>query len=207
MAYQHENDDINDRQQNGHIINEAAYERAVHGRIIANAQKTWRLNTPRHQEIEDAIMSGRGQSDRYTTYSEDFIGNMAKAFDTWGKLTENQSAAILKGIDFRTARKAEWADKKAQEGAQKEFVGVVGEKITLYLTVRHIVDLEGAYGWSGIFICTDQHNNTIIYKGTSGCMPAKGQNVRITATVKEHGVREGVKQTVIQRPKLAKEGS
>jgi hypothetical protein len=42
----------------------------------------------------------------------------------------------------------------------------------------------------------------VIYKGKSFDFPTKGNTATVTATVKEHGVRDGVKQTVIQRPKL-----
>jgi hypothetical protein len=79
----------------------------------------------------------------------------------------------------------------------------VGQKVTLTITVAHVVVLEGMYGTNYIFICEDADQNVIIYKGKSDCMPGKGHTVTVTATVKEHGVREGVKQTVIQRPKLA----
>jgi hypothetical protein len=35
-----------------------------------------------------------------------------------------------------------------------------------------------------------------------GTVRAKGDTLTISATIKEHGVRDGVKQTVIQRPKV-----
>jgi hypothetical protein len=58
----------------------------------------------------------------------------------------------------------------------------------------------------------DADKNVVIYKGTSdavgwsleGQPRGKGDSLTITATVKEHGVREGVKQTIIQRPKAVK---
>jgi hypothetical protein len=73
--------------------------------------------------------------------------------------------------------------------------------MTLTLTTVHVVELDGFYGSTYIYICEDADKNTIIYKGTSNAMPAKGETATVVATVKEHGVREGVKQTVIQRPK------
>ena len=187
------------------IENPVAYENAVKRNIIANAQKTWRANTERAGEIESALIAGISYNDRgdFKGYNEGFIGSMAEAFYTYGKLSPKQNEAILKGIDARAARKAEWADKKAVVDATRAFVGTAGEKITLTLKVVHVVMLDGSFGTIYINICEDADNNTIIYKGNAKGFPEKGETATITATVKEHGVRNGVKQTVIQRPKLA----
>jgi len=187
------------------IENPVAYENAVKRNIIANANKTWYAKTPRASEIDEALNAGRMHNayGNISGYVEGFIGSMAEAYDKYGKLTEKQSEAILKGIDARAARKAEWADKKAVVDATRAFVGTAGEKITLTLKVVHIVELDGSFGTIYINICEDADNNTIIYKGKAKGFPEKGETATITATVKEHGVRNGVKQTVIQRPKLA----
>lgn len=186
------------------IENPVAYENAIKRNIIANAQKTWRANTERAGEIESALIAGIVYNDRgdFKGHTDDFMGSMANAFYTYGKLSPKQCEAILKGIDARAARKAEWADKKAAIDATRAFVGTVGEKITITLKVVHIVELDGSFGTIYINICEDADNNTIIYKGNAKGFPNKDETATITATVKEHGVRNGVKQTVIQRPKL-----
>ncbi len=186
-----------------HIEHPVAYENAIKRNILANAQKTWRANTERAIEIEDAVGSGRKYSERgdMVGYEDGFMGSMAHAYDTFGKLTPKQCEAILKGIDARAARKAEWADKKAVIDAKREHIGTVGEKLTITLKVVHIVELETAFGINYIYICEDENQNTIIYKGKSVAMPNKGETVTVIATIKEHGVRDGVKQTIIQRPK------
>lgn len=186
------------------IENPVAYENAVKHYIIGNARKTWYAKTPRAPEIDEALNAGRiCRNGCVAGYEEGFMGSMAEAYDKYGKLTEKQSQAILKGIDARAARKAEWADKKAVIDAKREHVGTVGEKITITLKVVHIVELNGSFGAVYINICEDADNNTIIYKGNAKGFPNKDETATITATVKEHGVRNGVKQTVIQRPKLA----
>jgi hypothetical protein len=128
----------------------------------------------------------------------------SSAFDTFGKLTPKQCEAILKGIDARAAKKAEWASEKAALNANRAHIGTVGEKATMTLTTVHIVVLDGMYGTTYIFIMEDAEQNVVIYKGKSDCVPNKGETATLTATVKEHGVRDGVKQTIIQRPKAAK---
>jgi hypothetical protein len=111
----------------------------------------------------------------------------------------------LKGIDTRAAKKAEWASERAALDAKRDHLGTVGQKVTLTLTTVHIVVLDGIYGANYIHICEDADQNVVIYKGKSFDFPAKGHTATVTATVKEHGVRDGVKQTVIQRPKVLAE--
>ena len=181
----------------------AAWAAARKRNIIANAKKTWKANTPRAEEILDAVESGRVYSDQGNmSYKEGFMGSMAAALDTFGKLSQKQCEAILKGIDARAAKKAEWASEKAALDAKRAHIGAVGQKVTLELTVVHVVVLDGMYGTTYINICEDAEQNVVIYKGSSNAIPGKGHTVNVVATVKEHGVRDGVKQTVIQRPKL-----
>lgn len=193
------------------IENEAAYSAAIKRNIITNAQKTWRSNTDRANEIEVALEAGRRFNDYGASigYSEDFIGSLAEAFDTYGKLTPNQSAAVLKGIDARAARRAEWADKQAELNASRQHIGRIGQKLDLELAIKKIIELEGLqfggyHGFTYIYIMEDADQNIVIYKGNSAAFSTvdEGSTYRFTATVKEHGVRDGVKQTIIQRPKI-----
>ena len=185
------------------IEHEAAYDRAVKRNILTNARKTWLANTPRGNEILDAIDAGRIYNDYgNVSYAEGFMGSMARAMDTFGKLTPKQSEAILKGIDARAARRAEWQSKKAALDASRQHLGTVGQKITVTLTVKHIVVMDGIYGTNYLHICEDADQNIVIYKGKSDSFPLKDETATVIATVKEHGVRDGVKQTVIQRPKV-----
>jgi hypothetical protein len=181
------------------IEHPVAYDRAVKRNILNNATKTWRNETERSGEIELALVAGR-LSDY--GYKDGFIGSMAKAFDQYGKLTPKQSQAVLKGIDAHAARKAEWAAQNAAQAAYKAHVGTVGEKMVLTITTVHVVLIETVYGVIGLYICEDANKNTIIYKGNAKGFPDKGESAMVMATIKEHGVRDGVKQTIIQRPKV-----
>ena len=189
------------------IHNETAYASAVKRNIIANARKTFLSTVDRAEEIVSAVGAGYEENGKY---AEGFMGSMAHALDTYRKLTPAQCAAVLKGIDARAARKAEWADQKAALNATRVHLGTVGAKLTVTITIAHMVVLEGMYGTSFLYICEDADQNVVIYKGTSptfcftadGAVRGKGDSLTVTATVKEHGVRDGVKQTVIQRPKV-----
>lgn len=185
----------------------ARYEAARKSYILANANKTFERTYPDFREVLDFISSGRLFDDdgRVVGYKEGFVGSLVSAYDTFGKLTEGQVNAVRKCIAQRKERRAEWADKQAALNATRQHLGTVGQKITLTLTTVHVVVLDGVYGTSYIFIMEDADSNIVIYKGKSECVPNKGETATITATVKEHGVREGVKQTIIQRPKAVGE--
>jgi hypothetical protein len=182
-----------------------AYDRATKMRIIMNARTTFERTYPDAIQLIDYVQ-GKGikGEDKFGhfTYMDNFFGSLASALHTYGKLSPNQVAAVRKCMAKDDARRAEWADKRAAENATKEHIGEIGKRMEMRLTVRHIVELEGFYGTSYIFICDDAANNTVIYKGTSRDFSNKGETALVTATIKDHGVREGVKQTIIQRPKV-----
>jgi hypothetical protein len=190
----------------GHVFidNPEAYAKATRARIIANANKTFTRTYSDYEAIEAFLAGGRVQCEydaRRITYKEGFVGSLASAYDNYGKLTEKQVLAVRKCIESNNARKAEWADKKALLDASRQHIGTIGEKITLTLTCVHVIALDGVYGTTYINICEDAEKNIVIYKGNANGFPCKGETATIKATVKEHGVRDGVKQTVIQRPK------
>lgn len=185
------------------IEHEAAYEAAIRRNIINNAKKTWRSNTPDHQMLEDWLY----QFFDGVSYSENFGGSLAKAFNTYGKLTERQADCIRNNMIKAAARKAEWSSKKAAEAATKEWIGVIGKRQTEVLVCNHVVEIQcqpfSYYdsGVSFIHIMEDNKGNSVIYKGGRVILE-KGERAEVAFTVKEHGVRESAKQTIIQRPKV-----
>lgn len=180
----------------------AQYEAARKSYILANANKTFERTYPDAREVLDFIACGRVYNDgNCVGYKEGFVGSLASAYDKYGKLTENQVNAVRKCLVRAQERKAEWNDKQAALNANRQHLGTIGEKITLTLTVVHIVVLDSLYGASYINICEDADKNVVIYRGDAKGFPNIDETATVVATVKEHGVRNGVKQTVIARPK------
>jgi len=196
----------------GHIMHPGAYEAAVKRNILHNARTTYIRNTPDFGDIFDFLMAREARDARGSLIEGGtFLSKMAYALDTYGKLTPNQTDAVRRSMAQAADRKAEWADKKAALNAKRVHLGEVGAKLTVTLTIVHVVTLESAYGTSYLYICEDADQNVVVYKGNSGAfffkadgdgLRGKGDSLTVTAVVKEHGVRDGVKQTVIQRPKL-----
>ena len=171
------------------------YYPSIEARKLANhahSQRTlWIESDDRAQEIIDFLVS-------YSSKDEGFFPAVKGGIEKYGRPTKNMRNAMVKVLDKRAAQAAEWATRDGK----CEFVGTVGNRQAFAVTVKHIVDLEGIYGISHLHICRDADDNVIIYKGTQYW--GKGAQVTFMAKVKEHGVRDGVKQTIIQRPTKVK---
>lgn len=190
----------------------ARYEAARKSYILANANKTFYATYPDHAEVLEFVAPGRiYDNGRVSGYNEGFVGSLAAAFDKYGKLTLGQVEAVRKCLVRAQERKAEWASKDAALNATRLHLGTVGDKLTLTVTIKRIVYIDGRFGTTSIFICEDADRNVVIYKGNAaafvrgadGEFSKQDDVVTVTATVAAHGVREGVKQTVINRPKAA----
>jgi hypothetical protein len=68
------------------------------------------------------------------------------------------------------------------------------------LTLNHIHQFDGVYGTTYIHILTEGEGNAVVYKGSKKLTGEKGETITFKATIKEHGERDGVKQTILSRP-------
>lgn len=176
-----------------YIENEDAYEAAIARRIRENANKTrykkWLEENPDAAELESYVYAKS-----YDNNNQGFWGDMANAIGEWGALTEGQTKAVRNSIEKAAQRRAEWAKRDA--GSQH--VGTVGERQSFTFNVTIVSSWDSMYGTTYLHVCRDADGNIIIYKG-SNCWNA-GDKITCMAKVKEHSEREGVKQTIIQRP-------
>lgn len=77
----------------------------------------------------------------------------------------------------------------------------------MVLTCRKIIQTKvPAFrgDWASyLWLCDDANGNRVCYFGSAfGSMPEEGETATVKAAVKAHGERDGVAQTIIQRPKL-----
>ena len=202
-----------------HIEHEAAYEAAIDRNIRINGNKTraakW-LATPEGARANDFLFEMGEFEPTYRADGHfdalhpvvkaslgDFYGKMRSSVNEWGGLTEGQTKAVLGMIARGEARVAERA--KAREDARQAdadksgWIGTVGERRDFSLVIRMVVEIEGQYGYSYLHVLHDAAGNVVVYKGTK-VLGERGMRVVVKATVKEHDVRDGVKQTKIGRP-------
>jgi len=217
--------------QFGSIIeNEAAYNAAIKRNIINNAHKTWRKNNPDTCEvIEEFLMAGRGKNARGdTTYSNNFVGSLAKAFDTYGKLTPKQCDAVIKCVKDREIRMAERTKAIEEQKARSVFLGVTAEKLSTRAVVEAIIIVDAPqfnyYDSPSalVYLMRDEAGNRIVYKTKAGLgykfsygknAPESwnglttdiqaGMTIEFTGTIKAHTESKGEKQTIVQRVKVS----
>lgn len=105
------------------------------------------------------------------------------------------------------------AQTRAHEAKFSSYVGTVGQKVEVGLTITHIHGFSGYYDNVYIHVMKDDLGNVFIYK-KSGSRVIKGTHfgrkievqvgdrLKLSARVKEHKERDGVKQTILERPKI-----
>ena len=125
--------------------------------------------------------------------NNDFLRGMVSNLSHWGNLSARQVEATESCFAV--------IDRIEAARANSQHIGNVGDKVTLTITIDRIVVIEGHYGTNYINIARDEQGNVLTYKGLTD-IGLKGETKTIKASVKEHTLYDGVKQTIIQRPKV-----
>ena len=206
------------------------YEAAIRRNIVSNAQKTWRKSNPDTcVAIETFLIAGRVECARQEiAYTDNFVGSLAKAFDTYGKLTPKQCDAIIKSINDRAVRMAERTKAIEEQKARSAYLGVASEKLTTRAFVEAVIIVDAPqfsyYDPSRalVYLMRDESGNRIVYKSKSQlaykfqyskknekCWSEEtidvraGMTIEFTATIKAHTESKGEKQTIVQRVKVS----
>jgi hypothetical protein len=132
---------------------------------------------------------------RLTSYegTNSFLQGMVYSLAQWGSLTQGQLEAVESCFAV--------IDRIEAARANSQHIGSVGDKVTLTITVERVFVLETQFGTNYITIACDEQGNAITYKGRTN-IGDKGDTNTIKASVKDYTVYNGIKQTVIQRPKV-----
>ena len=190
------------------IEDEAAYAAAIARRIKENARKTreaaFRAECPDWEAILTFIEANSGNK---------FWHDVNQGVSEYGAPRPKIIEIVRERLAQTEAKKAEW---KARD-ARSEHIGEVGKKIEVEAVVTFRASFNGFYGQVDI-TGFRVGNNVIIHKGTAPKVEdpickdqlgkidprevAKGDIVMLKATIKDHGEREGVKQTIVTRPKV-----
>ena len=82
--------------------------------------------------------------------------------------------------------------------SESEYVGSIGDRLKLFLTVERTIDLDGAYGHSTMHIMRDDCGNLFVWITASKSWSA-GTEHHIKGTVKDHRKYKNECQTVLTR--------
>lgn len=210
-----------------HIDNEQAYIAAARGSIlnkwVKGNRKRWYETHADAQRLSDWLFGvgefegswdANGNHKRHPLARNegarggfnDLLAKLANDLNECGGLSDKQTEIVRNALarqgQFAEERKAKFAEANALDAAVSNWIGSVGERRDFELEIRWMKVFEGVYGASYIHGMKDADGNVVIYKG-SNCLGQKGDKVKAKASIKEHGERDGVKQTIIARPKLA----
>jgi hypothetical protein len=209
------------------VWNRDAYEAAIKRYIRGNANKTRRANwfaaNPDGQRLHDWLFqTGEFEGSpliegMYSGNFGSFLLTMRDSFLDWGAPSEKQTEIIRSAL----SRKEKWVvesekRKEAQHAADSlsQHVGEVGKRLEFNLNIKKVLSFDTQFGMTYIHLMRDDAGNVIVYKGSNDLSYGgteivnnmwerkKLTRVTVKATVKEHGEREGIKQTVISRPKI-----
>jgi hypothetical protein len=131
-------------------------------------------------------------------FEERTIADLVGKLVAYGSLSDKQWAfmdRLFAQIDGRSAKAAE----RAVEASTSQWIGTIGERITIEGTISFTTSYDTAYGTTYVTGIKDAAGNVYIQKGVP--LGRRDDEVTIKATVKDHSEREGVKQTIITRPK------
>jgi hypothetical protein len=133
-----------------------------------------------------------------------FLLGLSKSITEFGALTEKQAQVVRDGL----ARKEQWVVEAAKNRAaaleadrQSVFVGELKERRDWVLTISKVFSYDGEWGTTYTNLMKDAAGNVVVGKGTK-CFGKEGSTIKVKATVVKHETRDGVNQTIINRPKF-----
>lgn len=88
---------------------------------------------------------------------------------------------------------------KRQKNATSVYIGAVSDRIEIVGTIERVITTESFYGIKHINVIRCNDGNVVLYRGNY--IGGKDDAVHMMATVAEHYEYNGVKQTIVQRPK------
>lgn len=184
----------------GRVRDQAQYDAGIQNHIRENArigrQRRWLAADP----TRDALIKGLYAA-AHRAREGSFVVKMVDAYSEWGSLTEGQEAAVRRIVEQNGQRDAQRAQARQREAENSQHIGTPNVREDFVLTIRVVLDFENDFGTMHIHIMHDRFGNVVVYKG-SVVLGEKGETITVKATVKEHGIREGVRQTIISRPKV-----
>jgi len=155
-------------------------------------------------EQQRAAAERQAKEAQYRADNAEFLAQIAtlctgNGSDFWDRMAGDLLAA-LRSPSERQIECVKGEVAKRASNASSAFVGAVGDKVVLQLTIERIIRLDTFYGVSWMTIARTQEGNVVVYRGQSD-LGQPGEQVTIKATIKEHNFWQGVQQTIILRPK------
>jgi len=191
------------------VRNMGGYGRIDH-RLKANQKNTFELSYELRQRANQVLPNmNKSKSNKHLDAKQFVKMNF-----------EGASKLRKEAIKISVLRK-HWKDDIIQQAKKTDFVGSVGDKLEVELTVNKITGYETQWNYVNIYTMSDNDGNIFIYKGstdladksrTEWLAPVKeGHKIIVTGKVKEHSKYRPknfeklcIKQTRLERIKVIK---
>ena len=188
------------------MVDDRLYTADELAKINASAQKRADKRFAAEQAAAAIKAAERATAEAaYRTANADFLAKIATLCVGDGQAFWDRMAAdLLNWLRTPSERQVELLDSeiaKRVKNAASAFVGAVGDKIEMTLTIERVIPIDTQFGTNYINLCRDQQGNSITYKGKTDIGLA-GDVVTVMCSIKEHTVYNGVNQTIIQRLKV-----
>ena len=180
----------------------------LHPMASSEERQQWKADGERLKPTDahkaEAVAAIEWASKLQPKEEEDYLANL----NTVARIGTVERKTIGIGGSMITAyrRAMEW-EVKREEFAKRDarpagvHVGTVGKRIkSMKLTCEKIIELNGAYGITGMHKFIDEAGNELVWfaSGSAGWFN-EGETAEAAATVKSHGEYKGRPQTVLNR--------
>ena len=129
---------------------------------------------------------------------------MRDAIDEWGGLSDAQTEVVRNALARKRTWVAEAAIKMEERRVELSGKGWIGEpkgRIHWDLKVNKVLSFDSQWGMTYIHLCETSGGEQVIYKGSKRLIQGDAGQWAGKATVNAHDIRDGIKQTIIARPK------
>jgi len=173
--------------------------------IMCECCKGWRMTEAERLEAEAMADGIKAMPDEDTVFT--VLGNVKLLLEAGYCKSEHfgyLAYAPMAWKDYQRKLEAKRKREAEMEAARKssDYVGEIGKRITINVTeAKYITSWENLYGMTHLYKFTDDDGNVFVWFASS--MIDETEVKSLKGTVKDHSERDGIKQTVLTRCKVA----
>lgn len=177
-----------------------AHERKVNEREILAVAARAQGSDERAAEIKAFILS-----DEFAGSSE-YVENL-KVLCAGQTIKESNLGFLASAPQAHLRYLGQQAERKVEvDTTINEYVGQVGDKIEITVTVVGVHFIQGSYGMTTLYMLRDAAGFTYKWFSSAGSLgDDNGVTFRIKGTIKDHGEYRGLKSTMLTRCKVIEE--
>lgn len=179
-----------------------AKRKAAHARNIMQRKAEWLAADPTRETLIITVMA-IVQENTAKHRNPGYFESLLSALDRFGSWTEAQERTVKQAIVQRGIRDAEYKNRTLHANAifaNSKHVGAIGERRVFALKLHIVRHYTGRFGDGWVNVCMDDQCNMIVCIGGQKLGSEPGEIFTLKGTVKAHEDRDGLKQTLINRP-------